>query len=64
MRTYQVKVLIVIDHTLDVQVEEDDDMVIGQAALDEVDEILANVKVDSYTTEVLEIREVVDFPKR
>lgn len=64
MATYQVKVLIVIDHTLDVQVEEDDDRVIGQAALDEVDEILANVKVDSYTTEVLEIREVVDFPKR
>ena len=65
MNTYQVKVLITVAHTLEVQVEGDDDDDIEQAAFDEVDELMDSIPVGlEYTTAVLETQKVVDFPKR
>ena len=66
MNTYQVKVLITVAHTLDVQVKGEEDEAIKQAAFDAVDFLLDRVpgRLDEYTTEVANIRKVVDFPKR
>lgn len=61
--TYQVTVLITIAHTLDVQVAGEDELDIGQAAADEVDELLDRIPVGlEYTTDVIDIQKVVDFP--
>lgn len=65
MNTYQVKVLITVAHTLDVQVDGDEDEDIEKAAFDEVDELLDRIPVGlEYTMEIVDIQEVVDFPKR
>ena len=65
MNTYQVKVLITVAHTLDVQVDGDEDEDIEKAAFDAVDELLDRIPVGlEYTMEITDIQEVVDFPKR
>ena len=63
MNTYQVKVLITVAHTLEVQVEGDEDEDIERAAFDEVDALLDRIPVGlEYTMEIVDIQEVVDFP--
>ena len=65
MNTYQVKVLITVAHTLDVQVDGDEDEDIEKAAFDAVDELLDRIPVGlEYTMEIVDIQEVVDFPTR
>ena len=65
MNTYQVKVLITVAHTLDVQVEGEEDEDIERAAFDEVDALLDHIPVGlEYTMEIVDIQEVVDFPTR
>ena len=63
MNSYQVKVLITVSHTLDGQVEGDEDEDIEKAAFDEVDALLERIPVGlEYTMEIVDIQEVVDFP--
>ena len=63
MNTYQVKVLITVAHTLEVQVGGDEDEDIEKAAFDEVDALLDRIPVGlEYTMEIVDIQEVVDFP--
>ena len=65
MNTYQVKVLITVAHTLEVQVEGEEDEDIERAAFDEVDALLDHIPVGlEYTMEIVDIQEVVDFPTR